>query len=214
MQVYWLAFSDSRGEGFPTLSCAATDFGARMIRVQSGFSSEKLIAWLKLLRPDVVHHQGPLRIQVMRVCNALKIPFITGFHFWSGAIELNPSFGNVDILQVASVFFLLLRQKTDRGSMIACRSPREEPRAGRCAPERRHDLCCLGIHAASSDEDLQSVNPGIESDIRQGRMFCLGNATLAQPLCDMPKHPSVEGRKDCAESHERPSRSPIPSGSD
>lgn len=99
MKVFWLAFSSADNRIFTVLKQHEMSCGAIRINVPGGFSDIKLMMWLRFLKPDVVHHQGSLRTRVLRVCKISHIPMVTGFHFWSGGVNLDESRGNVDILE-------------------------------------------------------------------------------------------------------------------
>ncbi len=55
--------------------------------------------WIRLLDPDVVHHQGHDRLVVLRACIQNKCPLVSGFHFWHGAVNLCPKTSNVEIVK-------------------------------------------------------------------------------------------------------------------
>ena len=51
-------------------------------------------AWLRFLGPPtLVHHQGSYRLEVARVCHHLRVPCLTGFHFWNDLLELDSHYG-------------------------------------------------------------------------------------------------------------------------
>lgn len=54
--------------------------------------------WLELLDPDVVHHQGSARAEVVAACAEMNVPVLTGYHFWHGAVVLSPETNNMEIL--------------------------------------------------------------------------------------------------------------------
>src|SRR5690606_19810846 len=70
-----------------------------ILKIPSGFNENNLINWLKIIKPFIVHHQGHLREPFARICNDLRIQFISGIHFWTGVILLNPEFKNIDIIE-------------------------------------------------------------------------------------------------------------------
>jgi glycosyltransferase involved in cell wall biosynthesis len=98
MKSYWLAFKNASGENYQKLMIEEHKYGT-LIRVPDGFSEKSLTLWLKLLKPDIAHHQGHLRLQFYEVCHKLRIEFISGFHFWTGSIILHPNYKNIDILK-------------------------------------------------------------------------------------------------------------------
>jgi glycosyltransferase involved in cell wall biosynthesis len=101
IDVYWLSFVNANHQPHGTYSDTIIQDGsakAHIIHIPGGYSEETCRSWLKLIRPDFVHHQGALRREFLTICNELKIPMITGFHFWSGGIQLSPQTSNQDIL--------------------------------------------------------------------------------------------------------------------
>ena len=65
----------------------------------NGFSRKKLETWLLFLQPSIVHHQGGYRSEVVDVCYTLKLPVLTGLHFWNDCVDLHPDYGNASILE-------------------------------------------------------------------------------------------------------------------
>lgn len=104
MKSYWLSFCDAKNKPFEKLTIDEHDFGI-CIKVPNCKDEGDIINnsyyWLKLLKPDIIHHQGYLRELFYNVSEQLRIEFLTGFHFWSGAIILDPERKNIDILQNA-----------------------------------------------------------------------------------------------------------------
>lgn len=98
MRSYWLSFTTGANRDFDELFIEETEYGI-LIKIPDGFSKKSLESWLKLLNPDIVHHQGHLRAEFYSVCHKLKIPFMSGFHFWTGAISLSPETLNINILE-------------------------------------------------------------------------------------------------------------------
>jgi len=72
---------------------------AYAIDIPGGFDKTKLKRWMKLLSPDIVHHQGHRRLDIMECCVEQKVNFITGYHFWSGVVALNAKMFNKDIFR-------------------------------------------------------------------------------------------------------------------
>lgn len=98
--VYWLSFAERSGKLYETfkaefLTERSTDPSVVMLKIPGGIGN--LGMWLRLIHPDVVHHQGSHREIIVDACRELRIPIITGYHFWTGAIELNPSTFNREI---------------------------------------------------------------------------------------------------------------------
>lgn len=96
MKCYWISFTNSKNVGHAVLDI--TDHKTFIsINVPGGFDNNVLINWLKLLNPDIVHHQGHFRKDFYECCKKSRIEFVTGIHFWSGVIDLNPEYGNIEI---------------------------------------------------------------------------------------------------------------------
>lgn len=98
MKCYWLSFSQSNNKEYSKLSIdKVNDF--YMIQVPGGFNEVNIYNWIKLINPDVVHHQGHLRENFYKIVSQLKIEFITGIHFWGGVIQLDQEHKNIEILK-------------------------------------------------------------------------------------------------------------------
>lgn len=98
MECYWLAFENADRKIFESLTIEDHDNGT-VIKVPGGYSELVLKNWIKLISPDIVHHQGHNRLSMYAQCEKLRIEFLSGFHFWLGAIVLNPKYLNSDILE-------------------------------------------------------------------------------------------------------------------
>jgi glycosyltransferase involved in cell wall biosynthesis len=101
MQVCWLCFTNAQNVPYPRFSVEPVKkFGRTgyIIRVPGGFSVAKLRYWLLLLGPDIIHHQGHKRLECLTAAQDLRCCFITGYHFWHGAIELDLVSQNHQIL--------------------------------------------------------------------------------------------------------------------
>ena len=98
MKCYWLCFSDVNNREYNIFSTKKYDFGT-IIQIPNGFNECNLINWLKILKPNIVHHQGFLREEIFKCCVYLRIEFLSGFHFWSGAIILDSIKRNIEILK-------------------------------------------------------------------------------------------------------------------
>lgn len=96
MDNYWLSFSDPNNNAYTEFRVEQKDCYVS-INVPGGLNIATLVNWLKLLRPNVVHHQGHHHKIFHDACEQLRIEFITGIHFWTGFIKLGPTF-NTDIL--------------------------------------------------------------------------------------------------------------------
>lgn len=98
MNVYWIAFTDGQNKNFNEFIFEEHKYG-NILKIPGGFSEKVLIDWLRLLNPDIVHHQGHLRKLFFNACDTLRIPFMSGFHFWHGAIILDSVKKNIDIIE-------------------------------------------------------------------------------------------------------------------
>jgi glycosyltransferase involved in cell wall biosynthesis len=98
MKCYWVCFSNAQNKPYEELLIEQSKYG-KIIKVPGGFSKESLHNWLKILKPDLVHHQGHLRKDFYDVCKELRVEFLSGYHFWSGAIILNEETKNINILE-------------------------------------------------------------------------------------------------------------------
>jgi len=98
MNSYWLCFSNADNKAYNELSIEYIDCFT-IIKVPDGFNITTLYNWVKLINPDIVHHQGHMRKEIHDVCASLRIHMITGIHFWSGVLILNESCSNVNIYQ-------------------------------------------------------------------------------------------------------------------
>jgi len=74
---------------------------AYIVRLMGGMRPRSVYAWLRLLQPTIVHHQGVEKTCVERACALLRVPLLSGFHFWQGLVRLNPRYGNVRMLRHA-----------------------------------------------------------------------------------------------------------------
>jgi len=100
MNVYWLCFTDAKNNSFNQLTIDNYDCG-KIIKIPGGLNELNLINWLKILKPDLIHHQGHERMFFYKICRKLRLTLISGFHFWTGAIILNEQYGNIQILENA-----------------------------------------------------------------------------------------------------------------
>jgi glycosyltransferase involved in cell wall biosynthesis len=101
LQTIWICFASPTSKGplfFEHTKIQKTSYG-NVIQVKGGYTNEKLKEWLGRIRPRIVHHQGHFRNEMMRVCQEMKIPFISGIHFWLDVIELDPTTFNKDIIK-------------------------------------------------------------------------------------------------------------------
>ena len=98
MHSYWLCFTDAKNKNFEELTIEKLA-GGYMIKIPGGYNDNVLYNWLRLLNPHFVHHQGHMRRNFYNVCEKLRIEFISGFHFWFGAIILDSAKLNANILE-------------------------------------------------------------------------------------------------------------------
>lgn len=104
LEAYWLCFSNAKNNTlYKKFSIEKID-GFTIIKVpikdpDFNNSSNIIYNWIKLLKPNVVHHQGHYRKLFYDIVSQLRIEFISGIHFWSGIIDLDPQYGNINILE-------------------------------------------------------------------------------------------------------------------
>ena len=96
MKCYWLSFANASNENHKELKIIDYDYFIS-IGIPEGFSEKSLINWLKILKPDIIHHQGHLRKEFYKCCKDVRAEFITGIHYWAGILELDPKYGNIEI---------------------------------------------------------------------------------------------------------------------
>lgn len=102
MEPYWISFCLADNKSYEIFSAELVD-GVPMIHVPGGYSDASLEAWMRLIRPDIVHHQGHIRMEVANVCKKMMVPFVTGYHFWIGLLDLDESTFNTKIIENAAV---------------------------------------------------------------------------------------------------------------
>lgn len=98
MKCYWISFTTAANKPYKQLEIESFEYG-KLIRIPDGLTSLSLYNWLKIIKPDIVHHQGHERVLFYEVCELLRIEFLSGFHFWSGGVILDPSVFNTKILE-------------------------------------------------------------------------------------------------------------------
>ena len=98
MKSYWISFSLPNNKPYDKLEIKNNQYG-KIINVPGGFTEKKLLNWLRLLNPDIVHHQGHLRSMFYNPCELLRINFMTGIHFWNGIIQLDSVCKNIDVIE-------------------------------------------------------------------------------------------------------------------
>jgi len=97
MKVIWISFSNNLNEKFTEFKMEKKNYGWT-INIPGGFNIDVLQEWIKLIKPDIIHHQGNMRYDFFLASKKLRIPFVSGFHFWTGGIDLNPITYNTNIL--------------------------------------------------------------------------------------------------------------------
>lgn len=103
MVVTWICFAHSKpsdDNSFKKLNIITTPYG-NIMQIPGGFEIENLKNWIKLLNPDIVHHQGNRRYEIVKACHELDIKIITGICFWNDIIDLNKDIGNINIIKNA-----------------------------------------------------------------------------------------------------------------
>jgi len=98
MRAYWICFANSKNEFYVDFSVSEID-GFKLIKIPGGFNQKILLDWVKLINPDIIHHQGHLRKDFHDALTQLRIPFLTGIHFWTGVVQLGSETLNMDILK-------------------------------------------------------------------------------------------------------------------
>ena len=96
--LYWIYF-DSKTPDDVVFRSVEMLPGIRVTTINMhGYDCWRLSVCLRFLRPSLVHHQGLRRLEVARICHQLRIPFMSGFHFWNDLIELDKRLQNNQIL--------------------------------------------------------------------------------------------------------------------
>lgn len=97
MNNFWISFANSENKNHTCFQVQKYDTYTA-IRISDGLDSKKLLNWIKLLNPDLVHHQGHYHDIIYEACDKLRLEYITGIHFWTNFIKLNQSTNNIAIL--------------------------------------------------------------------------------------------------------------------
>lgn len=97
LKAYWICFTDAKNNNFTEFSIEKHTYGT-IIKLEGGLDVSVVKNWIKLLKPDIVHHQGHERSKFFLGCQENRVEFLSGFHFWSGAIILNTVKKNTKIL--------------------------------------------------------------------------------------------------------------------
>ncbi len=82
-ECYWISFTTPNKKTHERFEIKK-DKNGTFIYISGGFDEKTLYMWLKIIKPDIVHHQGHYREQFYTACELLRINFISGFHFWTG----------------------------------------------------------------------------------------------------------------------------------
>lgn len=105
-EVLWLTFMDATSrQKYGSYHVEKISDTMAIIKIPNAITDEGtidasvLIDWIKLLDPDVIHHQGADRGLVLQVCQLLKVPMLSGFHFWTGVIHMSEKHQNVEMLK-------------------------------------------------------------------------------------------------------------------
>lgn len=98
MKSYWISFmSVNPNSEYKSLE-VTVDANGTMIKVPGGFDVDNLLNWVKILNPQIVHTQGLKRKEIIETVSKLRIPVLTGYHFWTGIVDLHPTTYNTDIV--------------------------------------------------------------------------------------------------------------------
>jgi len=97
MKVIWISFTNGINKNYTELKIKRTKYGL-IINIPGGFNINVLQEWIKLIKPDIIHHQGHKRYDFFLGAKKFRIPFVSGFHFWNGGIDLSPITYNKNIL--------------------------------------------------------------------------------------------------------------------
>jgi glycosyltransferase involved in cell wall biosynthesis len=100
IKTYWICFNNAiSNKPYENFSIEQITKNFIIIKIPDGLNKKILYNWIKILNPDLVHHQGHYRKDFHDVCALLRIPFLTGIHFWSGIVNLSPEHKNIDIYE-------------------------------------------------------------------------------------------------------------------
>jgi glycosyltransferase involved in cell wall biosynthesis len=100
MNAYWICFANSnphKKTDFDKFNVVNTEYGVIM-QIPGGYSEKKLQNWVKLIKPDIINHQGRERLSMVKACFEIGYPIMTGVCFWNECIELNERTFNRDIM--------------------------------------------------------------------------------------------------------------------
>ena len=98
MKCYWISFSSvNPSSDYKQLAITTTKYGT-IIHIPGGFNQDSLFNWTKLLNPTIVHTQGNKKREILDTISKLRVPILTGYHFWNGLIDLYPTTSNKSIV--------------------------------------------------------------------------------------------------------------------
>lgn len=100
MLCFWICFTDAKNKNYESLKIENESFGY-IIKVPGGIKNKTIKNWIKLINPDIIHHQGHERLFFYEETKQFRIPFLSGIHFWSGIIELHPTYLNANMIEHA-----------------------------------------------------------------------------------------------------------------
>ena len=91
-----ITFKNKNNENFEKLNIIKEE---KTTIIQMVYDEIDIIKLIKFLNPFCVHHQGLNRIEYMKLCNVLNIPFVSGFCFWQDILSIDENYFNVNILE-------------------------------------------------------------------------------------------------------------------
>ena len=93
-ETYWISFTDKKMKNSENFS-----YEKKLITIGGGYTKDKLKNWVMLVNPDIIHTQGCIVSDVMKLSMKLKINTFIGFHFWNDLLHLNKSTFNKYVLE-------------------------------------------------------------------------------------------------------------------
>ena len=85
-EVFWISFQKFDCSPNKKFEMNCDHRGITMLLLPS---IDLLEGFIRLLKPDIIHHQGNMRMEILTIAECCRIPLITGFHFWTDAIILH-----------------------------------------------------------------------------------------------------------------------------
>lgn len=98
MKCYWISFSRPNNKKYNKFKITIRD-EIIFIEVPGGFDKNNLFNWIRIIRPNIIHHQGSMRKEVYDVTRTFRINLISGIHFWNGIIDLDHKLSNIEVLK-------------------------------------------------------------------------------------------------------------------